>query len=96
MLDTSNVLFSDKVSLVPLFNCQVDIETNALVFSKNVVSLFQITADVVANQPVRLGPSVPPPVPVISCCTDIASRTLVNDLTLRIVVSPPGPGNSQS
>uniref|UniRef100_A0A3P8UIT9 Structural maintenance of chromosomes flexible hinge domain containing 1 n=1 Tax=Cynoglossus semilaevis TaxID=244447 RepID=A0A3P8UIT9_CYNSE len=71
------------------------IQFSVLTDTKNAISVFQITADVVANQPVRLGPSVPPPVPVISCCTDIASRTLVNDLTLRIVDAHNNPAGRE-
>ncbi|XP_016887279.1 structural maintenance of chromosomes flexible hinge domain-containing protein 1 isoform X2 [Cynoglossus semilaevis] len=71
------------------------IQFSVLTDTSNVLFSDKITADVVANQPVRLGPSVPPPVPVISCCTDIASRTLVNDLTLRIVDAHNNPAGRE-
>ncbi|XP_076617902.1 structural maintenance of chromosomes flexible hinge domain-containing protein 1 [Chaetodon auriga] len=45
----------------------------------------QITIDVVANQPVRLGPESQPLTPVVSLSEDIASRTLVENMTLRIM-----------
>ncbi|XP_070842775.1 structural maintenance of chromosomes flexible hinge domain-containing protein 1 [Chaetodon trifascialis] len=45
----------------------------------------QITIDVVANQPVKLGPDSQPPTPAVSLSEDIASRTLVENMTLRIM-----------
>ncbi|KAG7523924.1 structural maintenance of chromosomes flexible hinge domain-containing protein 1 [Solea senegalensis] len=51
----------------------------------------QIPINVMANQPVRLGPTVQPPAPVVSCSTDVASRTLVNNLILRIMDSYENP-----
>ncbi|XP_056220840.1 structural maintenance of chromosomes flexible hinge domain-containing protein 1 [Seriola aureovittata] len=51
----------------------------------------QITLNVVANQPVKLAPDSQPPAPVVSCCTDIANRTLVENMTLRIMDSYGNP-----
>uniref|UniRef100_A0A3B4TXY3 Structural maintenance of chromosomes flexible hinge domain containing 1 n=1 Tax=Seriola dumerili TaxID=41447 RepID=A0A3B4TXY3_SERDU len=45
-----------------------------------------ITLNVVANQPVKLAPDAQPPAPFVSCCTDIVNRTLVENMTLRIMV----------
>ncbi|XP_047424632.1 structural maintenance of chromosomes flexible hinge domain-containing protein 1 isoform X2 [Mugil cephalus] len=45
----------------------------------------QIFINVVANQPVKLGPDSQPPTPVVSYSKDITSRTLVEDMTLRIM-----------
>uniref|UniRef100_A0A3Q2VSB2 Structural maintenance of chromosomes flexible hinge domain containing 1 n=1 Tax=Haplochromis burtoni TaxID=8153 RepID=A0A3Q2VSB2_HAPBU len=45
----------------------------------------KIRIDVVANQPVKLGPVSDPPNPVVSYSEDIASRTLVKNMTLRIM-----------
>ncbi|KAM9332497.1 structural maintenance of chromosomes flexible hinge domain-containing protein 1 isoform 1-T1 [Pholidichthys leucotaenia] len=44
----------------------------------------QINVNVVASEPVRLGPESMPPTPVVSYSKDIASRTLVKNMTLRI------------
>uniref|UniRef100_A0A8D3CS64 Structural maintenance of chromosomes flexible hinge domain containing 1 n=1 Tax=Scophthalmus maximus TaxID=52904 RepID=A0A8D3CS64_SCOMX len=51
----------------------------------------QITINVVANQPVKLGPDSQPPAPVVSCCMDIAHRTLVKNMTLTIMDSYGNP-----
>ncbi|XP_037311851.2 structural maintenance of chromosomes flexible hinge domain-containing protein 1 [Pungitius pungitius] len=45
----------------------------------------QISIDVVANQPVRLAPDSPPPTPFVSDSNVIAHRTLVENMTLRIM-----------
>ncbi|XP_030612265.1 structural maintenance of chromosomes flexible hinge domain-containing protein 1 [Archocentrus centrarchus] len=45
----------------------------------------QIHIAVLANQPAKLGPDSQPPTPVVSYSEDIASRTLVENLTLRIM-----------
>uniref|UniRef100_A0A3Q1HAF3 SMC hinge domain-containing protein n=1 Tax=Anabas testudineus TaxID=64144 RepID=A0A3Q1HAF3_ANATE len=45
----------------------------------------QIPINVVANQPVKLGPDSPPPCPVVSNSKDIADRTLMENMTLRIM-----------
>uniref|UniRef100_A0A8D3C7E6 Structural maintenance of chromosomes flexible hinge domain containing 1 n=1 Tax=Scophthalmus maximus TaxID=52904 RepID=A0A8D3C7E6_SCOMX len=50
-----------------------------------------ITINVVANQPVKLGPDSQPPAPVVSCCMDIAHRTLVKNMTLTIMDSYGNP-----
>uniref|UniRef100_A0A7N6B7U3 SMC hinge domain-containing protein n=1 Tax=Anabas testudineus TaxID=64144 RepID=A0A7N6B7U3_ANATE len=44
-----------------------------------------IPINVVANQPVKLGPDSPPPCPVVSNSKDIADRTLMENMTLRIM-----------
>ncbi|KAM3593729.1 uncharacterized protein V6R79_020255 [Siganus canaliculatus] len=44
----------------------------------------QISINVVANQPVKLGPDKKPITPVVSYSKDISCRTLVQDMTLRI------------
>uniref|UniRef100_A0AAX7U771 SMC hinge domain-containing protein n=1 Tax=Astatotilapia calliptera TaxID=8154 RepID=A0AAX7U771_ASTCA len=45
----------------------------------------RIRIDVVANQPVKLGPVSQTTTPVVSYSEDIASRTLVENMTLRIM-----------
>uniref|UniRef100_A0A669DFZ1 Structural maintenance of chromosomes flexible hinge domain containing 1 n=1 Tax=Oreochromis niloticus TaxID=8128 RepID=A0A669DFZ1_ORENI len=45
----------------------------------------QIRINVVANQPVKLGPVSQTPTPVVSYSKDIASRTLVENMTLKIM-----------
>uniref|UniRef100_A0A8C4HPB8 Structural maintenance of chromosomes flexible hinge domain containing 1 n=1 Tax=Dicentrarchus labrax TaxID=13489 RepID=A0A8C4HPB8_DICLA len=47
----------------------------------------QITINVEPNQPVKLRPDSQPPAPVVSYSKDIARRTLVENMTLRIMVS---------
>uniref|UniRef100_A0A665WKZ3 Structural maintenance of chromosomes flexible hinge domain containing 1 n=1 Tax=Echeneis naucrates TaxID=173247 RepID=A0A665WKZ3_ECHNA len=44
----------------------------------------QITINVVANKPAKLAPDSHPAAPVVSCDADIANRTLVQNMTLRI------------
>ncbi|XP_044033095.1 structural maintenance of chromosomes flexible hinge domain-containing protein 1 isoform X2 [Siniperca chuatsi] len=51
----------------------------------------QITVNVVANQPVKLGPDSQPPTPVVSYSKAIANRTLVENMTLRIMDSYGNP-----
>ncbi|XP_074477552.1 structural maintenance of chromosomes flexible hinge domain-containing protein 1 [Sebastes fasciatus] len=51
----------------------------------------QITINVVANQPVKLGPDSQPPTPVVSYSKVIANRTLVENMTLRIMDSYGNP-----
>ncbi|KAM9337171.1 structural maintenance of chromosomes flexible hinge domain-containing protein 1 [Symphorus nematophorus] len=51
----------------------------------------QIPILVGANQPVKLGPDSQPPPPVVSYSKDIASRTLVENMTLRIMDSYGNP-----
>uniref|UniRef100_A0A4W6CK50 Structural maintenance of chromosomes flexible hinge domain containing 1 n=1 Tax=Lates calcarifer TaxID=8187 RepID=A0A4W6CK50_LATCA len=41
--------------------------------------------EVVANHPVKLRPDSEPPAPVVSCSKDVANRTLVKNMTLRIM-----------
>ncbi|XP_039983129.1 structural maintenance of chromosomes flexible hinge domain-containing protein 1 isoform X2 [Xiphias gladius] len=65
------------------FSLRVD--KTKLLFSK------QIIINVVANQPVKLRPDSQPQPPVLSCCKDIANRTLVKNMTLRIVDSYGNP-----
>uniref|UniRef100_A0A8C4HR32 Structural maintenance of chromosomes flexible hinge domain containing 1 n=1 Tax=Dicentrarchus labrax TaxID=13489 RepID=A0A8C4HR32_DICLA len=45
----------------------------------------QITINVEPNQPVKLRPDSQPPAPVVSYSKDIARRTLVENMTLRIM-----------
>ncbi|XP_063339511.1 structural maintenance of chromosomes flexible hinge domain-containing protein 1 isoform X2 [Pelmatolapia mariae] len=52
---------------------------------KDVLYSNQIRIDVVANQPVKLGPVSQTPTPVVSYSEDIASRTLVENMTLNIM-----------
>ncbi|XP_013767805.1 structural maintenance of chromosomes flexible hinge domain-containing protein 1 isoform X2 [Pundamilia nyererei] len=52
---------------------------------KDVLYSNQIRIDVVANQPVKLGPVSQTTTPVVSYSEDIASRTLVENMTLRIM-----------
>uniref|UniRef100_A0A8C3ANF1 Structural maintenance of chromosomes flexible hinge domain containing 1 n=1 Tax=Cyclopterus lumpus TaxID=8103 RepID=A0A8C3ANF1_CYCLU len=47
----------------------------------------QIPINVVANQPVKLGPNSQLPTPVVSNSKVMANRTLVENMTLRIMVS---------
>ncbi|XP_019127178.2 structural maintenance of chromosomes flexible hinge domain-containing protein 1 isoform X1 [Larimichthys crocea] len=51
----------------------------------------QISVNVVANQPVKLGPDSQPPTPVVSYSKAISSRTLVENMTLRIMDSYGNP-----
>ncbi|KAK2886592.1 hypothetical protein Q8A73_020538 [Channa argus] len=51
----------------------------------------QIIINVVANQPVKLGPDSQPPAPVVSYSKDIRDRILVENLTLRIMDSYGNP-----
>ncbi|XP_069552437.1 structural maintenance of chromosomes flexible hinge domain-containing protein 1 [Brachyistius frenatus] len=51
---------------------------------KNDLTSNEIPIDVVANQPVKLGPDSQPGTPVVFYSRDIASRTLVENMTLRI------------
>ncbi|XP_051796330.1 structural maintenance of chromosomes flexible hinge domain-containing protein 1-like [Acanthochromis polyacanthus] len=51
----------------------------------------QIPITVVANQPVKLGPDSQPQTPVVSNSKDITSRTLVENMTLRIMDSHGNP-----
>ncbi|XP_051796327.1 structural maintenance of chromosomes flexible hinge domain-containing protein 1 isoform X2 [Acanthochromis polyacanthus] len=51
----------------------------------------QIPITVVANQPVKLGPDSQPRTPVVSNSKDITSRTLVENMTLRIMDSHGNP-----
>uniref|UniRef100_A0A087YGZ8 Structural maintenance of chromosomes flexible hinge domain containing 1 n=1 Tax=Poecilia formosa TaxID=48698 RepID=A0A087YGZ8_POEFO len=55
------------------------IEKTEVVFSN------QIIVNVVANQPVKLGPECQPQIPVVSYSRDIANRTLVENMTLKIM-----------
>uniref|UniRef100_A0A8D0A8N6 Structural maintenance of chromosomes flexible hinge domain containing 1 n=1 Tax=Sander lucioperca TaxID=283035 RepID=A0A8D0A8N6_SANLU len=52
----------------------------------NVLYSNQIAIHVVANQPVKLAPDSQPPTPVVSYSEVIANRTLVENMTLRIMV----------
>uniref|UniRef100_A0A3B5LXS6 Structural maintenance of chromosomes flexible hinge domain containing 1 n=1 Tax=Xiphophorus couchianus TaxID=32473 RepID=A0A3B5LXS6_9TELE len=45
----------------------------------------QINVNVVANQPFKLGPECQPQTPVVSYSRDIANRTLVENMTLKIM-----------
>ncbi|KAM7390298.1 hypothetical protein PAMA_008462 [Pampus argenteus] len=51
----------------------------------------QIPINVVANRPVKLGPDSEPPTPVVSYTKVIANRTLVENMTLRIMDSYGNP-----
>ncbi|XP_078137302.1 structural maintenance of chromosomes flexible hinge domain-containing protein 1 isoform X2 [Sander vitreus] len=53
----------------------------------NVLYSNQIAIHVVANQPVKLAPDSQPPTPVVSYSEVIANRTLVENMTLRIMDS---------
>uniref|UniRef100_A0A3B3UVK3 Structural maintenance of chromosomes flexible hinge domain containing 1 n=1 Tax=Poecilia latipinna TaxID=48699 RepID=A0A3B3UVK3_9TELE len=55
------------------------IEKTEVVFSN------QIIVNVVANQPVKLGPECQPQIPVVSYSRYIANRTLVENMTLKIM-----------
>uniref|UniRef100_A0A7N8XT20 Structural maintenance of chromosomes flexible hinge domain containing 1 n=1 Tax=Mastacembelus armatus TaxID=205130 RepID=A0A7N8XT20_9TELE len=50
-----------------------------------------IIINVVPNQPVKLGPDSQPPAPVVSYSTAITNRTLVENMTLRIMDSYGNP-----
>ncbi|XP_036934923.1 structural maintenance of chromosomes flexible hinge domain-containing protein 1 isoform X2 [Acanthopagrus latus] len=56
-----------------------------------VLSSDQITVNVEANQPVKLGPDSQPPTPVVSYSESIAGQTLVENMTLRIMDSYGNP-----
>uniref|UniRef100_A0A3Q3ATN9 Structural maintenance of chromosomes flexible hinge domain containing 1 n=1 Tax=Kryptolebias marmoratus TaxID=37003 RepID=A0A3Q3ATN9_KRYMA len=47
--------------------------------------IFQMIINVVANQAVKLGPGSQPPTPAVSYSTDISSRVLVENMTLKIM-----------
>ncbi|XP_054620867.1 structural maintenance of chromosomes flexible hinge domain-containing protein 1 [Dunckerocampus dactyliophorus] len=51
----------------------------------------QILVEVVANQPAKLGPDIQPPTPLVFHSRDIANRTLVENMTLRILDSYGNP-----
>ncbi|XP_072234898.1 structural maintenance of chromosomes flexible hinge domain-containing protein 1 [Leuresthes tenuis] len=51
----------------------------------NVMRSKQIHINVVASQPVKLGPDSQPPAPVVSHSMDISRRTLVENMTLQIM-----------
>ncbi|XP_031148737.1 structural maintenance of chromosomes flexible hinge domain-containing protein 1 isoform X3 [Sander lucioperca] len=57
----------------------------------NVLYSNQIAIHVVANQPVKLAPDSQPPTPVVSYSEVIANRTLVENMTLRIMDSYGNP-----
>ncbi|XP_026148078.1 structural maintenance of chromosomes flexible hinge domain-containing protein 1 [Mastacembelus armatus] len=52
---------------------------------------YKIIINVVPNQPVKLGPDSQPPAPVVSYSTAITNRTLVENMTLRIMDSYGNP-----
>uniref|UniRef100_A0A7N6ARB1 SMC hinge domain-containing protein n=1 Tax=Anabas testudineus TaxID=64144 RepID=A0A7N6ARB1_ANATE len=54
-------------------------------FSLRIDEARVLDKQVVANQPVKLGPDSPPPCPVVSNSKDIADRTLMENMTLRIM-----------
>ncbi|XP_041823548.1 structural maintenance of chromosomes flexible hinge domain-containing protein 1 [Melanotaenia boesemani] len=45
----------------------------------------QISIDVVANKPVKLGPDFQPTTPVVSYSMDIGKRTLIENMTLKLM-----------
>uniref|UniRef100_A0A8C4S0L8 Structural maintenance of chromosomes flexible hinge domain containing 1 n=1 Tax=Erpetoichthys calabaricus TaxID=27687 RepID=A0A8C4S0L8_ERPCA len=49
-------------------------------------AFFQISINVIPNEPVKLMPVVQPPTPVVSNISSVASRTLVKHLCLKIMV----------
>nr|XP_057915298.1 structural maintenance of chromosomes flexible hinge domain-containing protein 1 isoform X2 [Doryrhamphus excisus] len=51
----------------------------------------QIPVEVVANHPTKLGPDIQPPTPLVFHSKDIANRTLVQNMTLRILDSYGNP-----
>ncbi|XP_044195403.1 structural maintenance of chromosomes flexible hinge domain-containing protein 1 isoform X1 [Thunnus albacares] len=63
----------------------------SLLVDKTVLFSDQITINVVANQPFKLGPDSQRPTPVVSYTKDIANRTLVENMTLRIMDSYGNP-----
>uniref|UniRef100_A0A3Q4HFB5 Structural maintenance of chromosomes flexible hinge domain containing 1 n=1 Tax=Neolamprologus brichardi TaxID=32507 RepID=A0A3Q4HFB5_NEOBR len=96
--DTSVKFFAG--SKFPVFSVTVvsDEGSPITTFSPAAVSMFiwdgvssgkkppeRIRIDVVANQPVKLGPVSQTPTPVVSYSENIASRTLVENMTLRIM-----------
>ncbi|XP_060949719.1 structural maintenance of chromosomes flexible hinge domain-containing protein 1 [Limanda limanda] len=63
------------------------VQFSLLIDQTNFLLSNQITLNVVANQPVKLAPESQPPAPVVSCCRDVKNRTLLQDMTLRIMDS---------
>ncbi|XP_034998509.2 structural maintenance of chromosomes flexible hinge domain-containing protein 1 isoform X1 [Hippoglossus stenolepis] len=67
------------------------VQFSLLIDQTNFLLSDQIPINVVANQPVKLAPESQPPAPVVSCCRDVKNRTLVQDMTLRIMDSYGNP-----
>ncbi|XP_053198801.1 LOW QUALITY PROTEIN: structural maintenance of chromosomes flexible hinge domain-containing protein 1 [Scomber japonicus] len=74
--------FRDKE--IPVKAGEYVLQFSLLVETENVLYSDQITINVGAHEPVKLGPDVEPPSPVVSYTKDIANRTLVENMTLRI------------
>ncbi|XP_069368822.1 structural maintenance of chromosomes flexible hinge domain-containing protein 1 [Paralichthys olivaceus] len=81
--------FRDKP--IPESAGQHTIQFSLLIDKTNFLLSDQITINVVANQPVKLAPESQPPAPAVSCCTDITNRTLLQNMTLRIMDSYGNP-----
>ncbi|XP_053268634.1 structural maintenance of chromosomes flexible hinge domain-containing protein 1 [Pleuronectes platessa] len=67
------------------------VQFSLLIDQTNFLLSNKIILNVVANQPVKLAPESQPPAPVVSCCRDVKNRTLVQDMTLRIMDSYGNP-----
>nr|XP_019942866.1 PREDICTED: structural maintenance of chromosomes flexible hinge domain-containing protein 1 [Paralichthys olivaceus] len=81
--------FRDKP--IPESAGQHTIQFSLLIDKTNFLLSDQISINVVANQPVKLAPESQPPAPAVSCCTDITNRTLLQNMTLRIMDSYGNP-----
>ncbi|XP_070409212.1 structural maintenance of chromosomes flexible hinge domain-containing protein 1 isoform X2 [Nothobranchius furzeri] len=85
--------FRDK--LIPEHVGKYTIQFSLCVDKKEVLLSSQITINVVASLPVKLGPLVQPTTPVVSNSSDISSRILVKDMTLVIKDSFGNPAGQE-
>ncbi|XP_068199781.1 structural maintenance of chromosomes flexible hinge domain-containing protein 1 isoform X2 [Antennarius striatus] len=87
MENEKNDCFHFRDKEIPEYAGKYTIMFSLRIDKTKVLSSDQITMNVVANEPVKLGPDAQPPAPVISYSNDISSRTLVKNMTLRIMDS---------
>ncbi|KAM7369792.1 hypothetical protein PAMP_011083 [Pampus punctatissimus] len=90
-LDETNDRFRFRDKKIPEQGGKYMIQFSLHVDKTKVLFSNQITINVVANQPVKLGPDSEPPTPVVSYTKVIANRTLVENMTLRIMDSYGNP-----
>ncbi|XP_029313476.1 structural maintenance of chromosomes flexible hinge domain-containing protein 1 [Cottoperca gobio] len=92
MENDNNDLFHFRDKEIPAQVGKHIIQFSLRIDKMNVLFSKQITINVVTNQPVKLGPDAQPLTPVVSYSEDIANRTLVENMTLRIMDSFGNPG----